>query len=334
MELTERERKVLGVIEHRAGLPINETAKFARLKVSSLRYCISRFTERGVIIGQAPFINVYPLGLTDYTIFFSLAALTAAQKARLLQQLISSTCVSWVGSLGGEYQLGVAVTAERIQEVPRLFRNLGKDFENIFHQKTVSVRIHFTAFGRKYLAPLLPPPALTACSNEDQRVELDPTDKLILSTLSDRGHNSQREISRLTGVPLSTVTRRIAKLEELGVICGYLFRYNLSKLGFSTYRILIHTRGVSVGFRDKLYAYAKAHPRVIHFVECLGVWDYELGVEIEDASQLNQVIEELYEKFGEAIYGTKTLQIFRHLKYSSFPFSKGGPSDGVRPQAG
>ena len=77
---------------------------------------------------------------------------------------------------------------------------------------------------------------------------------------------------------------------------------------------------------EMLYAFAKHHPNVLRFMETMGAWDYEMEVEVPFAEDITGIVKELHTRFGSELQGIQLLQIFRHLKYSSYPL-KGWKED-------
>ena len=95
-------------------------------------------------------------------------------------------------------------------------------------------------------------------------------------------------------------------------------------MNLQSYRLLLATRGMSSELSSRLYNFAKEHPRILHYIECMGAWDYEMGVEVERSSDVTDIIRSLYEEFGAELQSIKFLQIFKHLKYAAYPFSQPG----------
>lgn len=311
---------VLVALEHDADRPICDVAKRIGAREHTVRYVLDRLKSRGIIVGRAPFINLYRLGYTDYTLFFSLASRREKPRDRMVEELLKTTSVSWVGKVGGEFQYGAAVCARSIGEAMEVFHALSDRVGCAFLDKALSLRVTFTAYGRKYLAPKVKISPLAA-RTAGHAAAIDDVDHRILSALSRNPELSWRDLSAGIGVPLSTVLRRAKQLEAEGVIQGYIYRLSSAALGMQQYRLLIYTRGMSLALSTALREFAERHPQVIHFIECMGAWDYELGVEVKHAENVTEIAQQIYDRYGTEIGNIRLLQIFRHLKYSSYPFA-------------
>src|SRR4051812_40749736 len=76
-----------------------ELGRTLGIKEHVVRYAIRQLEESGVIT-RKPFINVYPLGLMHYAIFFSLSTASTKRYEDVVRYLTNSDKVSFVVELG------------------------------------------------------------------------------------------------------------------------------------------------------------------------------------------------------------------------------------------
>ena len=62
--------------------------------------------------------------------------------------------------------------------------------------------------------------------------DLDATDRAILGALLEDARYSQREIAKQVGVAQGTVTNRLRRLEQAGIIVGHQVRLDAERLGW------------------------------------------------------------------------------------------------------
>ena len=62
---------------------------------------------------------------------------------------------------------------------------------------------------------------------------IDETDRKIIRVLQEDGRASLRKISEFVGVALGTVSNRVNRLEDSGIITGYSVRLNPEKIGWN-----------------------------------------------------------------------------------------------------
>lgn len=94
-------------------------------------------------------------------------------------------------------------------------------------------------------------------------MELDGTDLAILRALQEDARLSFRELSRRIGVSVPTVSARVARLEELGVLAGYHASVDADRLGQRTVLLFARPRE---GRTDDVAARLAALDEVRHTV--------------------------------------------------------------------
>ncbi|NQV88943.1 MAG: Lrp/AsnC family transcriptional regulator [Parcubacteria group bacterium] len=316
MILSEKELRLLAVTELDAGMPLAKIRKETNQRSHTIRYSLKRLEDKG-IIDRAPFIDVYPLGYTGHAIFLSIAPSGIALRDEFISTLKASPKVQWLAELGGDYQYVATVFTRRLSELVVFFDELSEVFGDIVFEKTISSRIEFVQFNRKYFGGK--PKSLRFGS--DQVEDIDDVDHKILSGMANDLFETERKLSLRLQIPTTTLRNRVKKLKEKKLIVGDFYQIDARKFGMETYEVLVSAKGASKQLRDELFLFSKAHENIVHFVTCLGQWDYEIGVEVNDGHELTVVLQAIAEKFGSRLVSLRTLSIFKHLKYSLYPFS-------------
>lgn len=118
-------------------------------------------------------------------------------------------------------------------------------------------------------------------------VELDEIDRKLLSALLDDGRLSQRQLASLIGVAQGTVTNRLNRLTESGVIKGYHVNLNPKKIGWSM-TVLI---GLRIEKRSIMSVQGKIanDPRVISVYDVTGEFDSMVLARVRDPDDLNDL---------------------------------------------
>lgn len=319
MKISEKQRAILACIDVDANTSLEAIQKQTGYRQHVIRYQIQQMKDKEIITPVA-FIDVYPLGYTDYAMYFSISSKDKKTQQQLIQYLTSSPLISWFAGMGGDFQFGVAIYAKHFYEVTELLDNIAAKFGNILLNKSIKVIIEFIQFPRKYLGAQKKDIRPSYFGGTRNVVEIDETDHKILSVMANQSHNSVNEIAKLAGIPLSTAHYRIKQLEENKIITGYIYGIDTTKIGMLSYELLIYTKGLYQQLRDDMYDFAQHHKQIVHFLSCLGTWDFELGVHVEEAEDINGVVQELFEAFGDQIVSIKTLPLLRAYKTSYYPF--------------
>src|SRR5437870_12872390 len=120
---------------------------------------------------------------------------------------------------------------------------------------------------------------------------LDELDVKILRLLNSDARKSYRDIAKATDASISTVSSRVRKLEDLGVITGYVPVLNEARLGYDVLAVV----GVTI-HKGKLLEVQRRlakDDRVPHGSEVTGEGDSIVVVLLNDAREVDDFIKRL-----------------------------------------
>ena len=103
------------------------------------------------------------------------------------------------------------------------------------------------------------------------------------------------------------------------MVVGYYYRIDAASFGFEDFRLLVHAQEASKRVTARLFAFAREHPNVRKFVQCLSEWDYELDVSVPSAREVSCVIAALNERFRGEIRRIQLVSLFSEVNCSPFP---------------
>lgn len=140
-------------------------------------------------------------------------------------------------------------------------------------------------------------------------IELDAIDHRILAILQENGRLSNQEIAERVNLSPSPCLRRIRRLEECGVILGYVALLDAQKLGLDLLayvNVRLEKRGVpavsaaretSAGragatHAELFRAAVQTWPEVVACHAMTGEMDYLLRVQVEDMAHFSRFVQE------------------------------------------
>ena len=116
---------------------------------------------------------------------------------------------------------------------------------------------------------------------------LDDTDRAIIAQLIEDGTRSNRTVAEAIGVSQGTVSNRVKRLEDLGVILGYTARINPEKIGWRM------TVGVGIRIEKgrllEIQGRIAEDPRVISVYDVTGDYDSMVIALAQDREDLNDL---------------------------------------------
>ena len=198
MRISDKEKRILSCVELKADASLEYIQKQTGFREHTIRYYLAQLEEKGVI-KKVPFIDVYPLGYSDYALYFTLASSSVEVKDALIKELLNSPNVSWLAGLGGDYQYGAAIYARNGKEVADYLDSLSVKFGDVFFAKSVNIRVHFTQFQRKYLWPIKEIASVYFGNTVPEKI--DDLDRKILHVLANKNPLSHNDLAKLVVSP-------------------------------------------------------------------------------------------------------------------------------------
>jgi len=132
----------------------------------------------------------------------------------------------------------------------------------------------------------------------DHEVELDAIDRRILRALQGQGRMTYDELAAQVGLSASAALRRVKRLEEAGVIAGYVAlvapeRVGLGLTAYINVRLEKHADSHKRSPMDLFAAAVQTWPEVVECAALTGEMDYLLRVLVRDMAHYSRFIMEL-----------------------------------------
>ena len=121
---------------------------------------------------------------------------------------------------------------------------------------------------------------------------MDNVDKKILIELQKAGRGSASNIAEKINVSVPTITERIRKLEESGVIVGFQAVIDSSKIGFDVSAIITIISGSSQYYK-KVTIEAEKTPEVVKCFSTTGNGSHTLLVTTKNSNTLEELLRKI-----------------------------------------
>lgn len=308
--------KLLSAINLNAHQSVEETAKQLRVKAHRVQYARRTLTERYGLTAL-PFINYGRLGVVSYLVLFSLRS--DKRRSQIIKEMMSHPRVGWLGELAGAFELGCALLVTDIAQVGDFLQSICDSFGDVFSNRQIIPRLTFEWFGRRYLSPSTKQHGSMKYSARDSFVSVDPLDLKILTVLANSRSGAVQSVAKEVGASYPTVIRRVRRLEETGVIEGYLASIDPEHLNRAAYRTQIHTGTSSRDAAERIRKIAENDPRATYFVEAIGPWEFEIGWELESARELSAITATIGAALSSRLVQVQVLNELNDLTWSFFP---------------
>lgn len=149
-------------------------------------------------------------------------------------------------------------------------------------------------------------------------MSLDAVDRRILQALQAQGRITYDELASAVGLSASAALRRVKRLEEAGVIAGYVAllvpeRVGLGLTAYINVRLEKHTDADQRSPVETFTAAVQAWPEVVECAALSGEMDYLLRVLVRDMAHYSRFIMDVLLKHP-AVQDCRTSFVLRQLK--------------------
>lgn len=319
MRLTEKQKRILAVVQLEREATFTEVALRAGVQVNTVRNFLLLMRNKELI---RPYVNVdlRKLGYTEYGIRFGIIGENSAQRMQIENFLVETKAVGGIGLYAAEYSHGVLYYAKSLQELDTFLCSMSSHVPHMaFRRRDVSIRTWWVSFPCKYLLAKAPGRETLGWPREIEPIEIDDLDRNILRALTVKPDRSNRDLAQYLKIPRTTLDNRIRVLEENGTIAGYGYWINIFNMGYQMFRLLLYGNVDSKALND-LLKYAQGHSHITGFARCIGPWEVELRVEVENAEAAMQIARDTICQFKSSLCDVGILPYIRNLKTSFVPY--------------
>jgi Lrp/AsnC family transcriptional regulator, leucine-responsive regulatory protein len=314
------DKKILCELDLNSRQALSRYAKILRINRNILNYRINKLERESIIKKYICFLDLGKLGYKTYKIYIK------SLNDRKLEDLFEAdmTNDNRVISLiktEGSFDYSVVIAVKTLFEIDNFIVELENTYHSLIKEYSIYI-IFYTKIFKLHKLLLGKSDAdakFESYSGEGMDQSIDDTDKKILNVLSQSGNLSIVEISKITGVTIDIIKYRLKQLAKEGIYSCRV-TYNLGKLGYFHYIIMLQTGLMSKADEKRFFSWCAKKQNVLYYSKRIGTYNYEINVAIKDISDLNQFMSELKSEFSTVIKSVDTLVNSRYLKLNYVPF--------------
>lgn len=232
----------------------------------------------------------------------------------MIEYLRGVSEVYWLYELYGQYQFLMALRANSVTHLGAVLKDFDSKFGDLVTIRSVSVMPRITAFQPWLAHSGEGPRRMFEYSDDATLVDLDETDLKVIDLVSSKPLASMRELSRVGGMPASTLDYRLGKLLKNRVIVGFFYGYETRLTGSACFLVLVKFKGLGGGIYDHFVKFGRNNPRVARLARFIGEWDMEMEVVLDDIHEINDMVQEICRVGGGLVRDVVTHSYGQELK--------------------
>ena len=318
--MDKKDKKILYELDKNARSSYSQIAKATNISQETVRYRINSLLKEGIIQKFLTIININKLGIFHYQIMLKLQNVDEEKKNKIIEFLVNSSKVAWIGNLEGDYDIAFISYVKNQIELQSLIEELYNKFIRNIMKKTVSVNLYVEFFSRDYLIDKKRTEMKRIpYKSYEKSVSLNKTDALICSYLGKDARLSSVELAGKMDISPDAVLQRLKKLKKEDIILAYNLVLNQEKINQLHYKVLLYLNNLSEEKEQKLLSFFRVNNRVIAVIKSLAEWNYEIDLEVENINQIKEFTMNLTNQFPEIVRDYKLIRILNMPKYTFYP---------------
>ncbi|MFH1803155.1 MAG: winged helix-turn-helix transcriptional regulator [archaeon] len=133
------------------------------------------------------------------------------------------------------------------------------------------------------------------------KVKLDLKDKKLLTALDENARYSNAQLARKVGLSKPAVEYRIQRFHKNNVIFSHYTVINVTKLGYSQYKIYLKFQNTSIENENKIISYWTKDPNSVWVGQIRGIWDLAVSVLAKSNFEFGSILSAFMNKFSQFV---------------------------------
>lgn len=321
VEIDIKDRKILYHLYNNSRQSFTSIGKKVGLSKEIIRYRVKRLQDEGVIQEYNTHIDIRPLGYGAIRFYFTFQFASPEIKKEIIDYFIQSKQTTAIVEYEGTFNLQVGIFLELPDYKGRItsfYEETQRKYRDYFDDQIGTMITFSEVFDCKFLIgkkdPKPPPLLFTA----KPPVKVDDLDNKILRILASNARIPTIEIAKELNSTVTTIRKRIQRLNKTGIIMGYSILIDWLKIGYQSFVVEINLKNYNEKY--KIMDYVRNNPNLWFIMGSLGHnVDLEFEFVLENVTQLHEIIKDLSTRFPESIKNFKYFSVVKIHKWGAMP---------------
>lgn len=318
-----KDREILFHLDEDGFQPASKIAKKIKLSKQVVSYRISELQRKKILRRCCAIVNEANIGYTFYKFYLKYKSVDKKLEQEIMEFFGKQLNVGLVDTCDGKFDMFIGVWARDTHHLYKIYKELFGVYGQYFED--VSVSIVETAYNSKrgYLIGKTTATEVPLFGGKvESNPEIDELDKKILGILSKEARTRLVDIAKELKITPNTVSYRIKRMKESGVIQGARIVLDRNRIGFLSYKVLVKVNSFDEKELRRFLRHVTQDQHIIDIDLCMGDWNIELDVEIEDYNAFRKLMLELRTNFSNLIKSYDSLLVFYEHTYTYYPMGK------------
>ena len=316
-----KDRKILFELDRNCRQSLSQIGKEVGLAKSIVAYRIKRLINMGIIKNFYTVVDLYKLGFIAPRFHFVYQYVTPEVQKEIVDYFVNSKYSFIVVTTYGPFDLSVLLGIKDIRKMYQLWQDIQNRFGYYLEKQSLAFYINEIHLSPVYLLGEQKRKDherhVKSISGNQEIVELDPIELKILNAISGNAQIPLTDLAQTLKLSSRQIGYRIKKMKDLGVIESFRAEIDISKLGYQSYKVYIYLREFRL--RHQIIDYLITHPNLICIDTTTGESHLELEFHLENVDSLHKILQDVSEKFPNAIRNYQYCSVKKIHKWVYLP---------------
>lgn len=306
------DRKILFEMDKNSRQSISQLAKKLKKNRNVVQYRIKSLEQKGIIKKYVATLDPGALGLTAWNVYLEFQNLNPDIEQRIIEFLNKRKNVWWIALTTGRWNLIYSIVVKNVKDFYYTVRGFNEQFGSYILNQSLASHVEIDIFSRSYLVD-----SESDCSpwfKTYDKVHLNDSDRYILKKIATNARLSSVDLALSLDMTSTTVSRRIKELVKRGVIAKFRLFLDVSKYGYTYYKILVHLKNISEHGDKELKEYCRKLGNIFHYEKKIGPWMLELEMDELNYANVYHSMKRMKETFPQYISSFEIMIIYQEYK--------------------
>jgi len=316
------DRKILYHLSINSRQPLAQIGRNIGVPKSVVDYRLHRLIEKGIIKNFNIYIDHNKLGYRQIKLLYKYQYTNPQKQQEIIDYFVEKGYCNLVASTEGQFDLLVGLLVNDINDICNFWHKTQEKFGHFFRNKELTFYVNDLRFTPSYLLK---------DKNEYRNhlggdifprktsVTVDQLDINLLRTLMKDARIPLNKLTKLYSSSTPTISKRLKKLTDNGLIRAFTTNYSVNKLGYQIFKSYIILKDVKK--RKEIIEYVKLNPHLISIEIYVGKSDIDLEFHCKSSSDFHKMMQDITRQFPDSIRSYAQILIIEDHKANYLPLS-------------
>jgi len=312
-----KNRKILYHLDLNSRQSFSQVGKKVGLHKDVVANRVKRLQEKGIIVRFNTLIDYFKLGYSCMRFYFNYQYITPEIKKEIIDHFVNFNCAHIVASPEGGVELVVFLLAKNVNEIHSFWQKTLSKYRDYFAEQKIAPFVGEKIYPKSFLLDQKDDRTNLTIKRGGELVDYDDLDFQILELLALDSRIPTIDIAKKLNLTAATITTRIKRLIERGVILKFHITINWDLIGYKWFKVDIYLKDYNK--IHQIVKYLETNPHLSYIDITFGYADLELEMIVNNVDQLKQIIEDISIKFPNIIRSYMYFRVVKSHKWVELP---------------